>query len=298
VDALESAQVTRRSFLQLSVASAASLAGLGPLALADDKPNDAFGGFKLGIQSYTFRHFDTEQALKRTQDLGLHYIEFYREHLKPTATPEQIEAIRRLCKSYGITPIAFGVERFTKNHDSNRRLFEFGKALGIKSLSADPDRDSFDSLDKLVDEYKIAIAIHPHGPTGLGTLHKWYCAEVILGAIKDHHPLIGTCLDTGHLIRAALRGKKLDPVQEILTMGARNFGIHLKDNDNEAEKKGSQNSNVIIGQGALDVAGVLKALKEVKFQGGLSIEYESKVEEPSPDVKACVEVFKREVQKL
>jgi sugar phosphate isomerase/epimerase len=291
-------QTNRRSFLRFGIASAACLTGIRSFAWTDDKRTDPFGGFKLGVQSYTFRHFNTEQAVKRTQDLGLHYIEFYREHLKPTATPEQIEAVRRLCSSYEITPIAFGVERFTKDHDANRKLFEFGKALGVKSLSADPDRDSFDSLDKLVDEYKIAIAIHPHGPAGLGTLHKWYCAEVILSAIKDHHPLIGTCLDTGHLIRAAIRGKKLDPVQEILTMGPRNFGIHLKDNDNEAEKKGSQDSNVVIGQGALDVAGVLKALKEVKFQGGLSIEYESHVEEPSPDVKACVEVFKREVQKV
>jgi inosose dehydratase len=298
VDVQESVQIGRRTFLRLGLASAASVAGLGSQCLADDKPNDPYGGFKLGIQSYTFRHFNTDQALKRTQDLGLHYIEFYREHLKPSATPEQIEAVRRLCQSYDITPIAFGVERFTKNDDGNRKLFEFGKALGIRSLSADPDPDSFDSLDKLVDEYKIAIAIHPHGLTALGGLHRWYSAEVILKAVKDHHPLIGTCLDTGHLIRAALRGKKLDPVQEILTMGPRNFGIHLKDNDNEAERKKSPDSNVIIGQGTLDVAGVLKALKEVKFQGGLSIEYESKVEEPSPDVKACIEVFKREVQKL
>ena len=32
-------------------------------------------------------------------------------------------------------------------------------------FSADPDPDSFDSLDKLCDEYKIAIGIHPHGPS-------------------------------------------------------------------------------------------------------------------------------------
>ena len=47
--------------------------------------------------------------------------------------------------------------------------------------------------------------------------------------MKDHNELIGTCLDTGHLIRAAQLGKKLDPVAEVRLMGARNFGIHLKD---------------------------------------------------------------------
>ena len=36
----------------------------------------------------------------------------------------------------------------------------------MKHLSADPDFDSLDSLDKLCEEYKISIAIHPHGPSG------------------------------------------------------------------------------------------------------------------------------------
>jgi sugar phosphate isomerase/epimerase len=290
--------VSRRHFLQTGSAAALGLAASAFAADKDkDKDSDPYGGFKLGVQSYTFRHFNTEQSLKRTKDLGLHYIEFYRDHAKPNSTPEQVDALRHLCNSYGITPIAFGVESFTKDHDHNRKLFEFGKRLGVKSLSADPQPDSFDSLDKLVDEYKIAIAIHPHGPSGK-RLHRWYSAEVIMAAVKDHHPLIGTCLDTGHLIRAAILGHKLDPVQEILTMGPRNFGIHLKDNDNEAEKRGSKDSNVVIGQGVLDVAAVLKALRQVKFQGALSIEYESKEDEPSPDVKACVEVFKQEVKKL
>jgi sugar phosphate isomerase/epimerase len=298
VELHDHSQLSRRRFLQLTSVAAGSVVGLRTVVSAEDKKSDPYGGFKLGVQSYTFRRFTTEQALKRTKDLGLHYIEFYREHANPNGTQEQTDALKRLCQSYEITPIAFGVERFTKNHDANRKLFEFGKALGVKSLSADPEPDSFDSLDKLVDEYKIAIAIHPHGPSGRNRLHHWYSAEVIMQAVKGHHPLIGTCLDTGHLIRAAILGKKLDPVQEILIMGPRNFGIHLKDNDNDAEKRGSKDSNVVIGQGVLDVAGVLKALRQVKFDGALSIEYESKEEEPSPDVKACVEVFKREVQKL
>ena len=173
-----------------------------PSLLRREEKDDPFGGFTLGCQSYTFRNFDLEQALKRIKDLGLHYVEFYPDSTatRSTATPEQIKAILKLCKDYDITPIAFGVQSFTKDHDANKKLFEFGKALGIKTFSADPDPDSFDSLDKLCDEYKIAIAIHPHGPQG-NKLHRWYSAEVILAAVKDHNALIGTCLDTGHLIR-------------------------------------------------------------------------------------------------
>lgn len=283
-------QQGRRHFLQTGTAAALAFSAWQADARAADK--DDFGGFIMGMQSYTFRNFDVEPALKRIQELGLHYVEFYQKHAPIDASPDQIAALLKLCKSYEITPVAWGVQGFTNKHDANKRVFEFGKNLGVKAFSADPNPDSFDSLDKLCEEYKIAIAIHPHGPSGGGKLHRWYSAEVIMKAVKDHHPLIGACLDTGHLIRAEQLGEKLDPAQQVRVMGARNFGMHLKDHDNKKK------TDVIFGQGVLDVFEVLKALREVKFKGHLSIEYEAHADNPSPDVKACVEVVKEAVKKL
>ncbi len=258
-------------------------------------PADPFGGFTVGMQSYTFRKFDLEQCLKRTQELGLKYTEFYPGHIPMNSSPEKLAGIKKLLAEYGVTPIAYGVMGFSKDHDANKKTFEFAAKLGAKYLSADPSPDSFDSLDKLVAEYKIAIAIHPHGPTGKGKeLHRWSSAEVILKAVKDHDPLIGTCLDTGHLIRTAQVAEPLDSAQQIRVMGARNFGLHLKDHDNK------RRTDVPYGDpaGVLDVAGVLKALKEVKFGGYISIEYEANEGNPSPDVKKCVEYFQATVKKL
>jgi sugar phosphate isomerase/epimerase len=185
------------------------------------------------------------------------------------------------------------VSAFTKNHEMNRNLFNFGKALGVNYLSADPTPDSFDSLDKLCDEYKIAIAIHPHGPSGKGR-HRWWSAEIIMKAVKDHHKLIGTCLDTGHLLRMAQLGEKLDPAQQVRVMGERNFAMHLKDHDNKRK------TDVVFGDptGTLDVAGVFKALQEVKFTGTVCIEYEANPEDPSPDMKKCVAYVNETARKL
>ncbi len=280
----------RRSFLRASVA-ALGLSALPNLLRGEEKKDDPFGGFKFGAQSYTFREFNTEQTLKRMQDLGLHFVEFFQKHAPLESSPEQIAALLKLCKEYQVTPLAWGVQHFSKDTEANRKVFEFGKALGIKMFSADPDPDSFDSLDKLCEEYKVRIGIHPHGPQGEKE-HRWYSAEVILKAVKDHSPLIGTCLDTGHLIRAAQLGDKLDPVQQIRLMGNRNFGIHLKDHDNE------RHTDVIYGKGVLDVPGVLKALREVKFKGMISIEYEANPKDPMADVAACVQVVKESVKKL
>lgn len=286
---MELANLSRRDALKLSLAALAASAIPAGIKAKDEDP---FGGFTVAIQTYTFRNFNLEQALKRTADLGVRYGEYYSKHIPPGSTPEQLKALKKLCVDSGVTPVAFGVESFSKNHDDNKKKFEFAAQLGVKHLSADPAPDSFDSLDKLVDEYKISIAIHPHGPQGKG-LHRWYSAEVIMKAVKDHHELIGSCLDTGHLIRSAQLGEKLDPAQQVKVMGARNFGMHLKDHNNEKK------TDVVYGKdgGVLDVVAVLKALKEVKFKGYIAIEYEAKEQEPSEDVAACLAVLKEAVKK-
>ena len=281
----------RRRFLAAG-AVAVGAAGLPHFLRGDEKKEDALGGFKLGAQSYTFREFDLEPALKRMKSLGRRYVELFQKHAPLNSTPRQIEALLRLCKEYDVTPVAWGVQHFSKDMDANRKVFEFGKALGVKMFSASPTKDAFDSLDRLCDEYKIAIGIHPHGPVGKDKLDQWYSAEIILAAVKDHNPLIGSCLDTGHLIRSAQLGKRLDPVQQIRLMGKRNHGLHLKDHDNK------KRTDVVFGKGVLDVPGVLKALREVGFTGAISIEYEANPRDPDKDVRACVEVVKDSVKKL
>jgi sugar phosphate isomerase/epimerase len=261
---------------------------LPQLATAEEK-----GNISLGVQSYTFRNFDLEPALKRMKELGIKNAEFYSKHIPPDSSPEKLKGILDLCKEYEVTPVGFGVSGFGKDHEKNKKLFEFGKAVGLKYLSASPSMDAFDSLDKLCEEYKIAIAIHPHGPSGKGR-DQWWSAEIIMKAVKDHNKLIGSCLDTGHLIRMAQLGEKLDPAEQVRIMGDRNFGMHLKDHDNKKKE------DVVFGdpKGALDVAAVFKALREVKFAGAVCIEYEANPSDPSPDMKKCVAYVRETVKNL
>lgn len=287
-----SQSLSRRSFLQASGAAAAGLLlPRNSFAASEDGDLD---GISLGVQSYTFRNFDLEPALKRIKELGIKHAEFYSKHIPPNASADKLKAILALCKEYDVTPVGFGVSGFSKNHDANKKLFEFGKVCGLKYLEHSPTPDAFDSLDKLVDEYKIAIAIHPHGPSGGKGRDRWWSAEIIMEAIKDHHKLIGTCLDTGHLIRIAQLGEKIDPAQQVKLMGDRNFGMHLKDHDNKRKEY------VVFGapEGVLDMAAVLKALREVKFKGAICIEYEAHPNDPSPDMKKCTAYTRDTAKKL
>jgi sugar phosphate isomerase/epimerase len=75
-------------------------------------------------------------------------------------------------------------------------------------------------------------------------------------------------------------------------MGMRNFGLHLKDHDNQTDR------DVPFGKGPLDVLACLRALRDVKFQGYISIEYEANPDNPIPDIRACLDVFRDSVRKL
>ena len=82
--------VNRRQFVR----TCAAIAGAGltkSLILAEEKK--PFGSFIVGAQSYCFRNFDTEQALKRTQELGLTYIEFFQKHAPLNSSPDRIKAL-------------------------------------------------------------------------------------------------------------------------------------------------------------------------------------------------------------
>jgi sugar phosphate isomerase/epimerase len=145
-------------------------------------------------------------------------------------------------------------------------------------LSADPTPDSFDSLDKLVAEYDIRIAIHNHGPSA-----RYDKVVDVLKAVENHHPLIGACADLGHYIRSGE-----DPVEVIRLLKGRLFGIHLKDfAEQKADTKG-----VIIGRGHLNVDGVFLALRQVEFpiDGCLSLEYEENPEDPLADIRECLAI--------
>jgi len=270
---------TRRQFL--GATAAASLASLGLPRFgraADDDGRAKFGGFLVGIQSYSLRGFDVDTALKHIHELGLHGVEFFNAHFPGNSSAEQIEAMQKKTAALGIKIMGHGVNGFGKDHEANRKWFEFAKKAGIKNISADPSEDAFASLDKLCEEYQIRIAIHNHGPGA-----RYDKVAQVLNAIKGHNPLIGACADLGHYIRSGE-----DPVDVIRQLKGRLYGVHLKD---FAEQK-AQTKGVILGKGHLDVAGVFDALRKVEFpaDGCLSLEYEENPKDPIADLKECIAI--------
>ncbi|HZN35233.1 MAG TPA: sugar phosphate isomerase/epimerase, partial [Pirellulaceae bacterium] len=188
------ASLSRRRFLALSAAAAAGATWFDvPRVLAAanlDDPKDAWGGFPVGVQSYSLRNFSAEEAIRHLQGMGVHYVELFKKHLDPDGTPEQDAAVKKLVTAAGITISAHGVNDFTKDHEANKRLFDFAKRIGFKTITANPRPEAFESLDKLVAEYDIRIAIHNHGP---GALYDKLAG--LQKAIAGHDKRIGACVD-------------------------------------------------------------------------------------------------------
>jgi inosose dehydratase len=262
--------VTRRTFL--ASCGAAYAAGFVPARAADGS-----APWKLGIQLYSLRGYPVETALEHARDLGFEAVEFYPGML-PIAVDDSVGRMRERVTGMGLAISAAFVGNFGKDGAANRRLFEYGKLLGTRTLVGDPAPDSFDSLDELVKEFDMRVAIHNHGPQ-----HRYNKAIDVVRAIENHDSRIGACADIGHYIRSGER-----PAEIVRLLAGRLYGIHLKD---FAEMKGDA-KGVILGKGHVDVRPFFEALVQAKFpaDGALSLEYEENPKDPLAEIRECVAV--------
>ncbi len=272
--------LSRRLFLQQSAAFAAIAAVAQPAwAQTATRP-------KLGIQLYSLRGYKVDDALNHAKNLGFEQVEFYSGMLELNSSDEAIRAMREQVASLGMSISAHGVNHISKDVAASRRLFEFAKKLGVPTITADPDPDSFDSLDELVKEFDIRVAIHNHGPG-----HRYNKVVDVLNAIEGHDERIGACADLGHFIRSGENA-----VDVVRALKGRLYGIHLKD---FAEMK-QNTKGVILGQGHLDCEELFAALQAVNFpaNGALSLEYEENPSNPLDEIKQCVAVASTAMTKV
>jgi inosose dehydratase len=249
---------TRRNFLKTTSLFAA---GAACSTLPGNAHAAEAGRLKLGIQLYSLRGYSRDEALQHASD-------------------EEIAATKKKVADLGMSISAHGVNRLTKDAAKNRQIFEFAKKLGAASITADPDLDSFDSLDDLVKEFDIRVAIHNHGPR-----HRYNKAIDVLRVIEGRDKRIGACADLGHYIRSGQNAPEV-----IRWLKGRLYGIHLKD---FAEMK-DKTEGVILGKGHLNLEAVFFELQSAGFpsNGALSLEYEENKDNPLADIRECVTVAK------
>ena len=233
--------------------------------------------YKLGIAGFTYHQQPIEQALAAMKRADVHYLcvkDFHLDYTKGAEAP--IAAFKAKCAAAGVECLAAG-PLYYKDAATARKLFEFAKAYGMKTVLVVPygvkdganqyeSEEMLDVLDALVKEFDIRAAIHHHGPD---TPTLYPTAESVLKRVAGRDRRIGVCLDVGHERRAGF-----DPVAFIRAHGDRIYDVHLKnimiDPVKNLAKEGPR--------GELDIPAIMTALAEIGFTGPCLIEYEKDFE--------------------
>ncbi len=255
--------------------------------IADDLRTN---GYALGTQSYTFRLFTFEEACEKTASTGLSTTEMFPGQKISAALPDQktgpgvsaegMAAIKAILAKNKIKPVAIGVIGIPKDEEAARKVFSFAKELGIGVINTE-STDAIDTIEKMVKEFDIKVGYHNHPRRPNDENYKVWDPNYILELTKGRDARIGSCADMGHWTNSGLSA-----AESIRLLKDRVVSSHIKD----IAQGGT--SVVPAGTGRANLPEALKALREVGFNGPISVEHEANWQDNVGDVASYVNLVK------
>lgn len=253
-------------------------------------------GWKLSVQSYTFHRFSLMETFDKCNELGVKYMEVFPGHrlggrwgdtpFDANLDDGSIKELLEIVASKGLKIVGSGV--FVSDEKSEwEKMFAFASKMGLEFVSCEPPVEMWDFVEELSDRYGIQVAVHNHPRPS-----QYWCPDSLLAAIQGRSGRIGSCADVGHWNREGL-----DHLECLRKLDGRLISFHFKD-IREATEDGAWRDDTIWGQGVLNINEMLRIMKEQKFKGYLSIEYEYNWDNSVPDIKQCIEAFNKAVAAL
>ena len=230
--------------------------------------------FKIGVAGYTYRNYDIDQTLAFLKSMEVKYLSVKDFWLPLNSTKEQMDAFKAKCAEYGVNPYILG-PIYMKSEAEVDRAFAYAERYGSDVFIGVPNYELTDYIIKKVKETGIKVAIHTHGPDGAPFPNIQKVAEVY----KDPSLGIGCCMDLGHSVRMGE-----DIVKDIKKYKAWIYDIHIKD-ESEASKKGQTWE---MGRGVMDFRPIVKVLRQIKYKGVVSLEFEKNGKNPHPGVAESI----------
>ncbi len=244
----------------------------------------------ISVQCWTFRNFSFYETLDKAKELGVRFLQPYpgqllsrgsKERFNHQLSDEQITQVKNNLKEYGISLVSYGVVGFDNKEADMKKVFDFARKLGIRTIVTEPKFDDFSLLEKMVKKYNINIAIHNHPLPS-----KYARPETVLEHVKGLDPRIGACADTGHWMRTGV-----DPVKALRMLEGRIIDVHLKDL-NVFGKKNAY--DVPFGDGKANIRAILAELTRQNYFGFLAVEHEKKedIDNPVPPIRKGLDYIK------
>jgi sugar phosphate isomerase/epimerase len=239
-------------------------------------------GWRLALQSWTVQG-TVDGAINYAKEIGLHHLEVFPGQkisddgpgkFGPEMTDEQIKSVLDKAKAANIRIRSYGVTAIPGNEAEARKLFDWAKKVGIRTLVSEPEPKDLPAIDKLAGEYGMKVAIHDHPKPS-----RYWDPAYTYGLTKDLKN-VGFCADVGHWKRSGI-----DPLAALEKYGDKVVSLHFKD----LSKDGGDLHDVIWGTGGSQAAKMLEVLKAKGFKGIVAIEFEYKWDVAT--LRKCAEFF-------
>jgi len=237
----------------------------------------------LGCNTVLFNQLDLYGALQCISWAGydgaeLAFLEKMARHIELRTDQEYINEVKLIARKHGLKLLAIETSIGSPAESEEKmkimtKLFEVAKKLDIPIISIssggragdkEVTEEVFKYLRKLGEEaesWEITLAVKPHVGASV------YNTETVLHLLsKVDLKSIGINFDPSHLYRA-----HEDPVEAALKIGDKIVHCHIRDCPHRNSFPGLPEQQ-IPGRSKIDIPRVLKALKEVGYNGALVLE--------------------------
>lgn len=230
--------------------------------------------FKIGVAGFSYRKYDIDQTLAFLKSMEVKYLSVKDWWLPLDSTKEQMDAFKAKCSEYGVNPYILGPIYMRSEADVDR-AFAYAERYGADVFIGVPTYELTDYMIKKVKETGIKVAIHTHGPDG----QPFPNIQKVVEIYKDPSFGIGCCMDLGHSVRMGE-----DIVKDIKKYKEWIYDIHIKD-ESAASKEGQTWE---MGRGVMDFRPIVKVLRQIKYKGVVSLEFEKNGDNPHPGIAESI----------
>ena len=230
--------------------------------------------FKLGVAGYSYREFSIDQTLEYLQSMGIKYFSVKDWWLPLDSTKEEMDAFKAKCAEYDVQGYILG-PIYMRSIEDVDKTFAYVQRFGSDMFIGVPDYELLDYVIAKVKETGIRVAIHTHGPDGAA----FPDIRTVVEKVKDPSLGVGCCMDFGHTFRSGY-----DVAKDVKKYGKWIYDIHIKD-ETAASKEGQTWE---MGRGVIDFKPIVEALRKIKYQGVISLEFEKNGDNPHPGVAESI----------
>ncbi|MFD1673782.1 sugar phosphate isomerase/epimerase family protein, partial [Alicyclobacillus fodiniaquatilis] len=199
-----------------------------------------------------------EALIADVRDMGFEAIELWVDHLTPfRATPAMIQQAISIVERYGVEIVGYtaGFPTPGVSRDDATRVFETAQALGVKVMAQGFHPANGELIQELCSQYNIRVGLENHPEK---------TPQEVIDKVKPFYPWIGSANDTGWFATHGYDAVKATyDLREVLVH------VHLKD----ILAVGGHDT-CALGDGVVDARAVLRALKDIGYDGIVTIEHE------------------------